>query len=179
MFTLTHTIPVNTEEPHLNRAQIWQGLLLKAENPVPFLEAMSVCTVIERGDNWLLRDFTLRGEDMQERVTFEPQERVTFLRTKSSAMGTILNEILEMEDGEMGLRFTFTLAVEGLSDGSDEEAEFADRMSRSYFQGVGSTLAEIRRQVRAGSTGRGLKQPVALAETDGRLSDKFSKTHMI
>lgn len=150
MFTLTHTIPVNTEKPHLNRAQIWQGLLLKAENPVPFLDAMSACTVIERGENWLLRDFTLRGEDMQERVTFEPQERVTFVRTKSSAMGTILNEIVELDDGEMGLRFTFTLTVESLADSSDAESEFADRMSKSYFQGVGSTLAEIRRQVRAG-----------------------------
>ena len=150
MFTLSHTMAVNTEEPHLNRAQIWQGLVLKAENPVPFLEAMSACTVIERGDNWLLRDFTLRGEDMQERVTFEPQERVTFVRTRSSAMGTILNEIVETDDGAMGLRFTFTLDVDGLADGSAEEAEFAERMSQSYFQGVGTTLAEIRRQVRAG-----------------------------
>ena len=65
-------------------------------------------------------------------------------------MGTILNEIVELDDGEMGLRFTFTLTVEGLADSSDAESEFADRMSKSYFQGVGSTLAEIRRQVRAG-----------------------------
>lgn len=150
MFTLDHTMAVNTEEPHLNRAQIWQGLVLKAENPVPFLDAMSACTVIDRGDNWLLRDFTLRGEEMQERVTFEPQERVTFVRTKSSAMGTILNEIVELDDGEMGLRFTFTLDVDGLADGSAEEAEFAEKMSQSYFQGVGTTLAEIRRQVRTG-----------------------------
>lgn len=150
MFTLNHTMAVNTEEPHLNRAQIWRGLVLKAENPVPFLDAMSACTVIDRGDNWLLRDFTLRGEDMQERVTFEPQERVTFVRTRSSAMGTILNEIVEMDDGEMGLRFSFTLDVDGLADGSAEEAEFAERMSQSYFQGVGTTLAEIRRQVGAG-----------------------------
>lgn len=150
MFTLSHTIEVNTEAPKLTRAQIWKGLLLKAENPVPYLEAMSACTVIERGDNWLLRDFTLRGEDMQERVTFEPEERVTFVRTKSSAMGTILNEILELDDGELGLRFTFSLDVEGLDNGSDEEAAFAERMSQSYFRGVGSTLAEIRRQVRDG-----------------------------
>ena len=50
----------------------------------------------------------------------------------------------------MGLRFTFELDVDGLDDGSSEEAEFADRMSRSYFQGVESTLAEIRRRVVAG-----------------------------
>ena len=104
MFTLTHTMAVNTEKPHLNRDQVWRGLVLKAENPVPFLDAMSACTVIDRGENWLLRDFTLRGEEMQERVTFEPQERVTFTRTKSSAMGTILNEIVAMENGETGRR---------------------------------------------------------------------------
>ncbi|MBT5649460.1 MAG: DUF1857 family protein [Rhodospirillaceae bacterium] len=150
MFTLSHTMPVNTEKPSLNQAQIWQGLLLKAENPVPFLDAMSACTVIDRGDNWLLRNFTLRGEEMQERVTFEPKNRVTFERTKSSAMGTILNEIVTLDDGDMGLRFTFTLDVDGLADGSREETEFAERMSRSYFQGVGSTLAEIRRQVESG-----------------------------
>ena len=150
MFTLSHTMPVNTEKPSLNQAQIWQGLLLKAENPVPFLDAMSACTVIDRGDNWLLRNFTLRGEEMQERVTFEPKNRVTFERTKSSAMGTILNEIVTLDDGNMGLRFTFTLDVDGVVDGSREETEFAERMSRSYFQGVGSTLAEIRRQVESG-----------------------------
>ena len=150
MFTLSHTMPVNTEKPSLNQAQIWQGLLLKAENPVPFLDAMSACTVIDRGDNWLLRNFTLRGEEMQERVTFEPKNRVTFERTKSSAMGTILNEIVTLDDGDMGLRFTFTLDVDGLVDGSREETEFAERMSRSYFQGVGSTLAEIRRQLESG-----------------------------
>jgi hypothetical protein len=150
MFTLSHTMPVNTEKPSLNQAQIWQGLLLKAENPVPFLDAMSACMVIDRGDNWLLRNFTLRGEEMQERVTFEPKNRVTFERTKSSAMGTILNEIVTLDDGDMGLRFTFTLDVDGLVDGSREETEFAERMSRSYFKGVGSTLAEIRRQVESG-----------------------------
>ena len=150
MFTLSHTIPVNDTQPRLNRAHIWEGLVLKAENPVPFLEAMSACDVIERGDDWLLRNFTLRGEDMQERVTFEPQERVTFVRTRSSAMGTIMNEIVELDDGEIGLRFTFTFDIDGLEDGSPEEVEFADRMSKSYFQGVGSTLAEIRRRVEAG-----------------------------
>ena len=61
-----------------------------------------------------------------------------------------MNEIIETNDGEMGLRFTFSLDVEGLKDGSAEEAEFADRMSKSYFQGVESTLAEMRRRVTAG-----------------------------
>ena len=150
MFTLSHTMQVNTEEPTLSRAQIWRGLLLKAEDPVPFLDAMSACRIVDRGENWLIRDFTLRSEEMQERVTFKPEERVTFERTKSSAMGTILNEIITLDDNRLALRFTFTLDVNGLADGSPEEAEFAEQMSQSYFQGVRSTLVEIRRQVRSG-----------------------------
>ena len=60
------------------------------------------------------------------------ENRVTFERTKSSAMGTILNEIVTLDDGDMGLRFTFTLDVDGLADGSREET--AERMSRSIFR---------------------------------------------
>ena len=42
------------------------------------------------------------------------------------------------------------LLFDGLEEGSPEESAFAERMSQSYFQGVGTTLAEIRRQVAAG-----------------------------
>ena len=59
-------------------------------------------------------------------------------------------EIVELDDGALGLRFTFSLDVDGLEEGSPEESAFAERMSQSYFQGVGTTLAEIRRQVAAG-----------------------------
>ena len=154
MFTLSHTMPVNTEKPSLNQAQIWQGLLLKAENPVPFLDAMSACTVIDRGDNWLLRNFTLRGEEMQERVTFEPENCVTFERTRSSAMGTILNEIVTLDDGDMGLRFTFTLDVDGLADGSREE-------KRGEHTGRDPAAGGIRRD----------KYPIR--KTIGIVSDRF------
>ena len=153
MFALAHSIAVNDpalkgDGPDLNRHQVWQGLVLKAENPVPFLEAMSACRIVERGDNWLVREITLRGEDMQERVTFEPEERVVFRRTRSSAMGTITNEISE-SGGKLVLGFTFSLKVDGIADGSPEEAAYANRMSESYFRGVDSTLAEIRRRVAA------------------------------
>ncbi|MEC9206786.1 MAG: AtaL-like protein, partial [Pseudomonadota bacterium] len=104
MFTLTQTIKVNDIEPHLARSQIWQGLMLKASNPVPFLEAISTCEVIERGENWILHGFTLRGEETQELVTFQPERRITFERTKGNVMGTILNETTEPKNGELGLR---------------------------------------------------------------------------
>ena len=147
MFTVSHMIPVGDIDAGLTRSQLWRGLVLKAENPVPFLDAMTACSIVERGHNWLLRDFTLRGEEMQERVQFEPQERVVFTRTKSTAMGTVLNEIVNLDRGFLGLQFTFSLDVEGLETGSQKEADYADNMSESYFEGVKTTLSEIRRRM--------------------------------
>ena len=40
MFTVSHEIPVKHVEAGLTRAQVWQGLVLKAENPVPFLPVL-------------------------------------------------------------------------------------------------------------------------------------------
>ncbi len=155
MFRLRHTMTVNDLgaepcSPALTRHQLWQGLVLKAENPVPFLDGMTACKIVDRGHDWLVRDVTLRGENMQERVVFEPQKRIVFERTQGSAMGRVINEIIEGHDGELVLAFSFDLEVEGLAHGSPEEAAYAERMSQSYFQGVGSTLAEIRRRVTSG-----------------------------
>ena len=150
MFTLTQTIKVNDIEPHLTRSQIWQGLVLKASNPVPFLEAISTCEVIERGENWVLHDFTLRGKETQELVTFQPEIRITFERTKGNVMGTFLNEITELKNGEIGLRYTFSLDPLTLENGGAEEAKFAEHMSESCVRGVHSTLVEIRRRAAIG-----------------------------
>ena len=155
MFTVSHEMPIKHVEAGLTQAQVWQGLVLKAENPVPFLEGMTACTVVERGENWLLRDFTLRGEKMQERVVFEPETRVIFTRTKSKAMGTVVNEIIKTENGAIALKFTFSLTVEGLKTGSQAETEYAERMSKSYFKGVTTTLKEIRRRVQSGKLDAG------------------------
>ena len=150
MFTLTQTIKVNDIEPHLARSQIWRGLMLKASNPVPFLEAISTCEVIERGENWILHGFALRGEETQELVTFQPERRITFERTKGNVMGTIPNEITKLKNGELGLRYTFSLDPLTVEDGGAEETKFAEHMSESCFRGVHSTLVEIRRRVAIG-----------------------------
>jgi len=123
---------------------------MKAENAVPFVATMESCTVVERGENWLLRDIRLRGEDMRERVTFEPETRVTFERVRSSAMGTIVNEIAEDPAEGLLLRFTFSLEIAGVPPGGAEERAFAERMADSYLEAVDSTLATIRQMARDG-----------------------------
>ncbi|MDE0056960.1 MAG: SRPBCC family protein [Defluviicoccus sp.] len=154
MFSVERSVPVNAGlapgEPVLTRHHIWLGLVLKAEDAVPFVPAMSWCKVTGRFENGLFRDIVFRGEAMTEKILFHPEEKVEFIRTAGIEMGTIVNEILEDETGELSLRFAFTLEREDLPHGSAEEREFADGMAKGYLVAVQATVDEIRKRVKGG-----------------------------
>ena len=64
-----------------------------------------------------------------------------------SVQGHIKNEILDAADGELELRFTFTLSLEGVAEGSAEEKQYAATMEADYLKAVQATLSAIRRSV--------------------------------
>ena len=116
MVQASRTIKVNSDpsKPKLTRELVWRGLVMKAENPLPFVPVITKCTVRERGDNRLVREIVDKGDTIVENVTFHPQRMVKFERVTGRVLGTILNEIIEDDDGDLALRFTFNLTVEGL-----------------------------------------------------------------
>jgi hypothetical protein len=152
MISVSYSIPVNPEgtDVQLGRADVWKGLEAKANNALPYVPSMTYCEVTDRGENWLQRDIEFRGQRLGERVTLEPQETVRFERTSGDVLGTILNEILEGDDGELQLRFSFDLELQGVEPGSAEETEYEATMKGDYEKAVEATLAAIRRWVREG-----------------------------
>jgi len=152
MISVAKTIDVNPEgtDVTLTRADVWRGLEAKANNALPFVPAMTHCEVQERGDNLIVREIEFRGERFGERVTLQPQESVVFQRTFGSVLGTIRNDILESEDGELQLRFSFDLELEGVEAGSQEERDYEETMKGDYLKAVDATLGAIRRWVREG-----------------------------
>ena len=52
MFSVERSVPINADlapgEPALTRRHVWLGLVLKAEDAVPFVPAMSWCRVTGR-----------------------------------------------------------------------------------------------------------------------------------
>jgi hypothetical protein len=141
------TIKVNgvSVEPPLTRSLVWRGLMMKAENPLPFVPVITACNILERQGDGLLREIVDRGDTIVERVTFQPKRVVKFERLSGRVLGTILNEIIADEDGDLALRFTFTLAVEGVLAGSAEEREFASEMEHGYLMAVAATLKAMRK----------------------------------
>jgi hypothetical protein len=146
MIFVSHALPVNVPgEPNLDRANVWDGLVLKANNALPFVPAMTYCEVTERhSDTVFDRDIDFRGQRFTERITLEAPHRVTFTRIAGAVLGTIANEIIGSAD-DLALRFSFALVVQGVIGGSAEEKEYAESMTVDYLKAVAATLNAMRR----------------------------------
>ena len=146
MIFVTHQLPVNVPgQPHLTRQDVWDGLVLKANNALPFVPSMTYCEVTERhSDTVFDRDIDFRGERFTERITMEEPHRVTFTRIAGPVLGTIANEIEGPED-DLKLRFSFALVVAGVEGGSAAEQEYAGSMTGDYLKAVAATLNAMRR----------------------------------
>src|SRR5580693_421862 len=149
MVQASRTIKVNEDprEARLDRSLVWHGLVMKAENPLPFVPVITSCKVIERRTGGLIREIVDKGDTIREVVTFDPERMVKFERTSGRVLGTILNEIIEDGDGDLALKFTFNLTVEGIEPGSAAERDFASQMEQGYLMAVAATLKAMRKLV--------------------------------
>ena len=70
MIYVSHQLPVNVPgEPHLDRAAVWDGLVLKANNALPFVPSMTYCEVTARhGATVFDRDIDFRGQRVRVAV---------------------------------------------------------------------------------------------------------------
>jgi Acetylaranotin biosynthesis cluster protein L len=146
MIFVSHALPANVPgEPRLSSQNVWDGLVLKANNALPFVPSMTYCEVTRRhSDTVFDRDIDFRGQRFTERITLEPPHRVTFTRIAGPVLGTIANEI-EGAGDDLALRFSFALVVTGVAGGSAAEQEYAESMTGDYLKAVAATLNAMRR----------------------------------
>ncbi|UQI42933.1 DUF1857 family protein [Streptomyces sp. HU2014] len=150
MRTISATVPVNEpgrpDEVHLDRDDVWAGLLDKAQNAVPYVAGMQGCTVVERRPDGLVREVVIHGERVREEVVFHPKRRVTFSRHDERATWLIHNDIAEDENG-LTLTFSATMEIEEGEEGDGQAA----RVRAGYLEALRTTLARTRENVAAGS----------------------------
>jgi len=173
VYKLSRTILVNEpSKTTLSRHDVWAGLLMKANNALPYVPIMSKCEVIERGEGWLTRDILLKDVPLREKVSFEPESRVIFDRIGGDELGRIENIIGEDEKGNLTLTFSFGLTKKGIPEGSDAEQKHFAQMEGAYFGAVASTLAAVRRTVDEDGRGK-LHANIAAGAADDWTSDFF------
>jgi hypothetical protein len=177
VYQLSRTIPVN--EPGkvlLSRHEVWAGLMMKAQNALPYVPQMQKCDVIEKGDGWLLRDIMLNNTALREKVSFEPEKRVIFERVGGPELGRIENIIGEDAQGNLTLTFAFGLTKAGVPEGSAAETAHFTPMEGMYLGAVAATLAAVRRTVTdQGRQSMGPASPID-AEGDNRWIFEFFRT---
>jgi FAD/FMN-containing dehydrogenase len=147
MIKLERSLPANPPGAslHVTRDDLWRGLVLKADNALPFVPAMTYCAVTSRDSpTQFVRDIEFKGDRMTERVTLAAARQVTFERIAGPVLGTIENFIDEDSHGNLWLRFAFQLELAGVAAGSAAERTYAATMESAYLGAVDATLAAIR-----------------------------------
>lgn len=155
MIYSTATVAVNPAgETPLTRAQVWQGLVLKAKDARLFLPPglCTRCDVVEASETHFVREATIGGASLREIITLEAESKVTFFQVTGPREGAIVNELFEDEAGDLQLRFYCFVGLRGKAPGGPEEqAEQAQFDSENgYKAALLSTLKRTRELVAAG-----------------------------
>jgi hypothetical protein len=152
MYAISESVRVNSPGQHeLTRAQLWQGLVMKAENAVEFVSAMESCKIVERYDDGFLREILLRGDRMFERITFTPEVQVLFERVAQPKFPGWITNLISDSDAGLMLTFTFAIGFPGAATGSEDERRQGNAVRSSYVSAVRSTLARTRELAVAGT----------------------------
>jgi len=131
-----YTLPVNppgTNVP-LTRQLVWDGLVMKAENAVPFVPGMQECTIVERFEGGFYREILINGRRITERVTLTPQAQVLFERI--DAAGSVTSWVSNvLSEGDEGLLLTFVLNVDATQE---------TNLKETYTRAIAATLRKTR-----------------------------------
>lgn len=133
-----HLLQINDPENplvvSLSRQQLWQGLLHRVENPLPFLPGLEACTILERQENALLRELDFGPAAIQDRVTLAESQWVRFEIVPSAqhAGGSLTITIEEPEPGFLFLRFAYETTL--AKDPNSEERAYIEYVKSAYHQ---------------------------------------------
>ena len=131
-----HLIQINDPEnpliAPLNRHQLWQGLVHRVENPLPFLPGLEACTILERRGNEVRRELDFGPAVIEDHVTRAEMSWVRFDIQPSAAHpgGSLTISIEEQESLFLRFAYRTTLA----SDPNSEDRAYIEYVKAAYHQ---------------------------------------------
>lgn len=143
-----HLVDVNPRDdgaaPLLTPAQLWRGLVRRAEDPVPFVAALERCVILRRSRNHLDRELHFGAVTIRDRVTFTARTRVHYEVHPDANQpgGTLEMSIEQPGENRLCVRFAYSVPPGGAAAASDEQAEL---VRRAYEAADRDTIRLIRR----------------------------------
>ncbi|RQS59892.1 DUF1857 family protein [Burkholderia sp. Bp8963] len=143
-----HLIQINADDPAvptLTRDQLWEGLVLRAEQPQLFVIGLDSCVIHERTVTTLERELHFGSATVRDRVTFTPNEQVRYdiHAADGEIGGSLTMSIEERGDLQLFLRFEYrtTLAV---SDDTEDARQTHEIVKEAYRTSDIDTVRLIR-----------------------------------
>jgi hypothetical protein len=101
--------PLNPFVDTLTPEQLWEGLVLRAEQPQLFVMGLDSCTILSRTDSTLERELHYGSATVRDHVTLTPQQSVRYdiLATEAHVGGSLTMTIEQPDDLQLFLRFEY------------------------------------------------------------------------
>ena len=137
--------PLNPLIEPLSRAQLWRGLVLRAENPLLFVLALDRFEIIERGENTLARVLHFGNLRLRDRVVFSPMTRVYYEIEPAgdSPAANLTMTIEEPQPDALFVRFDYETKQDAA--GAPQDEFYAGIARQAYVKADMDTISTIRR----------------------------------
>ena len=145
--------PLNPLIEPLTRDQLWQGLVLRAEDPMRFVPHLDQCDLLQRTGDALRRELRYGTLVVRDEVTFSPQQEVRYEvpAQQDIPASSLTMSIGEPQDGLLVVRFDYEDGTPDLAGSMDA---FYNEFRRSAYQESDiDTIRIIRRLADEGRLG--------------------------
>ncbi|CAM2178338.1 DUF1857 domain-containing protein [Paraburkholderia sacchari] len=149
--------PLNPLVLPMTREQLWEGLVLRAEQPQLFVIGLDDCTILSREGNTLERELHYGQATVRDRVTLTPNDNVRYdiLPTADYVGGSLTMTIEQPDELQLFLRFEYRTTLPTADTEDDRQtSEIVKsayresdidtvRLIRQYVQGLGEPEAPL------------------------------------
>ena len=118
----------------LSREQLWNGLMLRARDPVPFVLDLDRCVITRKGPDSIARRLYFGSAVIEDEVFFEPPARMRTVTRPQPGMpsATLVMTIEEPDAEHLSLRFDYDTGDSSEAGGAGID-EFYDSYRKSAY----------------------------------------------
>ncbi|BAN22794.1 SRPBCC family protein [Caballeronia insecticola] len=138
--------PLNPLVDTLTRDQLWEGLVLRAEQPQLFVLGLDSCNILSRDGDVLERELHYGQAVVRDRVTLTPGSNVRYdiLPTAEYVGGSLTMTIEQPDELQLFLRFTYSTTLPDNANPSPDERQTQEIVKSAYRESDIDTVRLIR-----------------------------------
>ncbi|OAJ61516.1 hypothetical protein A6V36_24405 [Paraburkholderia ginsengiterrae] len=125
--------PLNPFVEAMTRDELWEGLVLRAEQPQLFVIGLDSCTILSREGNVLERELHYGQATVRDRVTLEASQSVRYdiMPTADHVGGSLTMTIEQPDELQLFLRFQYATT---LPESTDPDAHQTQEIVKSAYR---------------------------------------------